>query len=49
MLLVSMCIQGGMFVSEEMLFRKYELHPFQTVGFEGLFGSLIYVPIITIF
>ena len=48
MLLISMCIQGGMFITEEILFKQYELHPFQTVGFEGLFGALIYVPILFI-
>lgn len=45
-MVIAMLIQGGMFVIEEAYFRKYTVTSTQTVGFEGVFGSFMYLPIL---
>ncbi|EGR31767.1 nucleotide-sugar transporter, putative [Ichthyophthirius multifiliis] len=42
LILISLITNGILFVSEEKLFSKYYLHPFQVVGTEGFWGLVIY-------
>ena len=35
-------------IVQEKLFRNYKLSPFKVIGFEGLFGMLIYIVFLTI-
>ncbi|EAS07726.3 nucleotide-sugar transporter (macronuclear) [Tetrahymena thermophila SB210] len=42
LILVSLFTNGILFVSEEKLFSKYYLHPFQVVGTEGFWGLSLY-------
>lgn len=42
-------VQGFSLVIEELYLWKYNLNPLYTIGFEGLFGSLIYIPVLFIF
>ena len=39
---------GAQFVIEEKLFKDYYLHPLKVVGWEGFWGSLMYIPILII-
>ena len=42
-------IFGALFyISEEFLLRKYYIHPLKVVGWEGVWGCLIYVAILAI-
>lgn len=46
LILISLITNGILFVSEEKLFSKYYLHPFQVVGTEGFWGLSFYVIIL---
>lgn len=50
LVIISLFTNGVFFVSEELLFKKFHLHPFQVVGTEGIWGLCIYaivLPILT--
>ena len=37
------------YVFQEKFIKQYEVHPFQLVGFEGLWGSIMYSILLIIF
>jgi len=50
LILLSLIFNGCLFVSEEFLFGKFLLHPFQVVGTEGFWGICLYsitIPILS--
>ena len=49
LIIISQVFHGFMFITEEKLFSKYYLKPLKVVGFEGLWGFLVYVIILIIF
>jgi len=42
MMLLSLLFSGIQFVVEEALLSKYSTHPLKVVGYEGLWGTLVY-------
>ena len=46
--LVSLVFHGLMYITEEQVFHKYYVEPFEMVGWEGFFGVLLYVVAIPI-
>mmetsp|Transcript_6908 Transcript_6908/g.6061 ORF Transcript_6908/g.6061 Transcript_6908/m.6061 type:complete len:130 (+) Transcript_6908:335-724(+) len=40
---IAMCFQAAQLIIEEKLFRKYYLSPLKVVGFQGIFGIIIYL------
>lgn len=42
LIVLSLFFNGVLFISEEWLFGKFFLHPFQVVGTEGFWGIIIY-------
>ena len=50
MIIISLFFNGVVYISEEVLFTKYVVDPFELVGTEGLWGLLcycIFLPIIS--
>ena len=45
----SQFFSSTVYVIQEKFIKKYEIHPFQLVGFEGLWGVIMYTALITIF
>lgn len=41
-------MQACQMIVEEKLFRNYKLSPLKVIGFEGIFGMLIYIVFLTI-
>ncbi len=48
LLVVSLFSSGLFFTSEQKLMSKYYLEPLEVVGYEGVFGIIIYTIIVTI-
>lgn len=47
--IVALLFIGGNWISEEKLFGIYYLNPIEVVGWEGLWGSLMYIILLVIF
>lgn len=48
LLVISLFTSGLFFTSEQKLMSKYYLEPLEIVGYEGVFGLIIYTIIVTI-
>jgi hypothetical protein len=48
LMLIALVSHGVHYVSEEVLFQKYYMHPLQVVGIEGIFGMGIYAVVLPI-
>jgi len=48
LILVAQCFAGMMFIVEEKLLGSYYLNPLYVVGWEGIWGFLMYVIILVI-
>lgn len=49
LLIVSQLMAGTMFIVEEKLLGDYYLHPLKVVGWEGFWGVLMYLILLTVF
>lgn len=49
LIVFSQLFLGMHMITEEKLFQKYHLHPLKVVGWEGLWGVIIYTILLTIF
>jgi drug/metabolite transporter (DMT)-like permease len=49
LIILAQFFTGGQFVTEEKLFADYYLHPLRVVGWEGAWGTLIYLILLVIF
>ena len=49
LLFISQFFSSTEYVFQEKFIKQYEVHPFQLVGFEGLWGSLMYSILLIIF
>lgn len=49
LVLIAQLFSASMFISEEKLMKVYNCHPLKLVGFEGMWGSLIYAILMIIF
>ena len=45
----SQIFSSTQYVFQEKFIKQYDVHPFQLVGFEGLWGSIMYAILLTIF
>lgn len=48
-LIIAQLFSATQFVVEEKIVNKYEVHPLQMVGWEGIWGSLFYIMLLVIF
>ena len=49
LLFISQFFSSTEYIFQEKFIKQYEVHPFQLVGFEGLWGSLLYSVLLIIF
>ena len=49
LMLISQLFSSTEYVFQEKFIKQYDVHPFQLVGFEGLWGSLMYAVLLIIF
>jgi drug/metabolite transporter (DMT)-like permease len=49
MLLISLLFNGFQFISEEMIMNKYKAHPLKLVGWEGIWGLIVYLVLVIVF
>ena len=49
LVIIAQFFAGGLMISEEKLLGNYYLHPLKVVGWEGFWGCLIYLILLTIF
>lgn len=49
LLLLAQCFTGSQFIAEEKLFDGYTLDPLYVIGFEGLWGCLVFAILLPIF
>jgi drug/metabolite transporter (DMT)-like permease len=49
LIIVAQLFSGMHFVTEEKLFSNYYLHPLKVVGWEGAWGTLVYIILLVIF
>ena len=48
LIIISLFTNGFFFVFEQWLMKKYYLEPMEIVGFEGMFGFLVYIGIVAL-
>jgi drug/metabolite transporter (DMT)-like permease len=48
-LIIAQLFSAAQFVIEEKIVNKYEVHPLQMVGWEGIWGALMYIIVLVIF
>jgi drug/metabolite transporter (DMT)-like permease len=48
-LIIAQLFSAAQFVVEEKIVNKYDVHPLQMVGWEGIWGSLLYIIVLVIF
>ncbi len=49
LMLISQLFSSTEYIFQEKFIKQYDVHPFQLVGFEGLWGSLMYAVLLVIF
>jgi len=49
LMLISQLFSSTEYIFQEKFIKQYDVHPFQLVGFEGLWGSLMYAVLLIIF